>query len=188
MSLIPDFILSAAALTIVWVVLNFLYGLCCSGGEKETPNIVDIVEGLSDDNISELLAAMTKRVVILNWYDRHHLSYILKRTINDEDWDALIRLQGEMADATNDLTREWSENMLAEISSSSRDEDEPVETQKTLEDVLFTLSNNQLRMYAGVTSTTKTKAELVEIILQHFRNNMKKVVDHKLERLANLLS
>jgi hypothetical protein len=42
-------------------------------------------------------------------------------------------------------------------------------------------------MYAGVTSTKKNKAELVDLILQYFQNNMKKVVDKKLERLASLL-
>lgn len=186
-----DFIISAAVLsfacTFLWVLLNFMFGICCDK-KKETPNILDIIDKMSDDDINDLLAAMTKRMVILNWYDRQHLSYILNRPINDEDWDAIVRLQGEMSDATNDLTREWSENMLAEISSSSRHEEDSDEKQNTLEDVLFTLSNNKLRMYAGITSTSKTKAELVEIILQQFHNNMKKVVDRKLERLATLLS
>lgn len=194
MSSATYFILSATILSIVctvlWVVVNFMFGICGLFGDKKKetpPNIFDLVDKMSDDDINDLLAVMTKRVVILNWYDRQHLSYILNRPINDEDWDAIVRLQGEMSDATNDLTREWSENMLADISSRSYEE-EPDEKQKTLEDVLFTLSNNQLRMYAGVTSTSNTKAELVEMILQHFHKNMKKVVDRKLERLATLLS
>lgn len=176
----------SVALLILWVAWNFC---CCSKNDKndEVDEIADKIEALSDEAVHDLLATLTKRLVILNWYDKEHLSSIIERPIGDDDWDAIVLRQEELADATNDLTREWSNAVLDQIASTPEEEDSVDDTQKTLEEVLFTLSNNQLRMYAGVTSTNKTKAELVGLILQHFQNNMKKVVDRKLERIASLL-
>lgn len=154
--------------------------------EMNVMNIIEIVDKMSDDNIHDLLAHLTKRCIILNWYDRDHLSMILGYSIERKDWDVILRRQDEMSDATNDLVQEWADCVIEEISNVS-DEDEQ-DTQKTLEDVLYTLSNNQLRMYAGVTSTNKTKVELVDMILKQLQNNMKKVIDRKLERMASILS
>lgn len=156
--------------------------------EKVEMSITDIIESvdkMQDDHIHDLLAHLTKRCIILNWYDRDHLSMILGYAIDRKEWDVIIRRQDEMADATNDLVHEWADCLLEEISSESHEEQD---TQKTLEEVLHTLSNNQLRLYAGVTSTNKTKAELVDMILQQLQNNMKRVIDRKLERMASLLS
>ena len=156
--------------------------------EKVEMSITDIiasVDKMQDDHIHDLLAHLTKRCIILNWYDRDHLSMILGYAIDRKEWDVIIRRQDEMADATNDLVHEWADCLLEEISSESHEEQD---TQKTLEEVLHTLSNNQLRLYAGVTSTNKTKAELVDMILQQLQNNMKRVIDRKLERMASLLS
>ena len=75
-----------------------------------------VVAEMEEEDIHDLLIEMSKRFVIPTWYDRSHLSTILNRTLSDEDWDAIIRLQGEMAKSINDITREWTENMLEEIS------------------------------------------------------------------------
>jgi len=75
-----------------------------------------VVAEMAEEDIHDLLIEMSKRFVIPTWYDRSHLSTILNRTLSDEDWDAIIRLQGEMAKSINDITREWTENMLEEIS------------------------------------------------------------------------
>jgi hypothetical protein len=173
-------------LLFLWVAWNFF---CGSKNDKndEVEEIAEKIDALSDEDVHDLLAALTKRLVILNWYDKEHLSSIIERPIGDDDWEAIVLRQEELADATNDLTREWSTAVLDQMASEPEEEDEGDEKKKTLEEVLFTLSNNQLRMYAGVTSTNKTKAQLVELILQHFQNNMKKVVDRKLERIASLL-
>lgn len=154
--------------------------------EMNLMNVIEAVDKMSDDNIQDLIAHLSKRCIILNWYDREHLSMILGESVDRKDWDAILRRQGEMAQATNDLVQEWAECIMDEISNASEEDEQ--DTQKTLEDVLYTLSNNQLRMYAGVTSTNKTKVELVNMILQQLQNNMKKVIDRKLERMASLLS
>ena len=175
--------LMSVALLILWAVWNCIFG----SKKDEVGEIAEKIDALPDEAVHDLLATLTKRLVILNWYDKEHLSSIIERPIGDEDWDAIVLRQEELADATNDLTREWSTAVLDQMASEPEEEEEGDEKQKTLEEVLYTLSNNQLRMYAGVTSTNKTKAQLVELILQHFQNNMKKVVDRKLERIASLL-
>lgn len=172
--------LMSVVLLFLWVVWNFF-----CGSKNEVDKIAEKIDQLSDEDVHDLLATLTKRLVILNWYDKEHLSSIIDRSIGDDDWEAIVLRQEELADATNDLTREWTTSVLDQMASVP--EEEEVEKQKTLEEVLYTLSNNQLRMYAGVTSSNKTKAQLVELILQHFQNNMKKVVDKKLERIATLL-
>lgn len=157
--------------------------------EKVNINIVDVIDAvdkMSDDNIHDLIAHLAKRCIILNWYDREHLSMVLGESVDRKDWNVILRRQGDMAEATNDLVREWASCIMEDISNASEEDEQ--DTQKTLEDVLYTLSNNQLRMYAGVTSTNKTKVELVDMILQQLQNNMKKVIDRKLERMASLLS
>jgi hypothetical protein len=175
--------LMSVVLLILWAVWNCIFG----SKKDEVDEIAEKIDALSDEDVHDLLATLTKRLVILNWYDKEHLSSIVERAIGEDDWEVLVRRQEELADATNDLTREWSTAVLDKMASTPEEEEGDDETQKTLEEVLFTLSNNQLRMYAGVTSTNKTKAELVGLILQHFQNNMKKVVDRKLERIASLL-
>jgi len=154
--------------------------------EMKITDIIESVDNMSDDNIHDLLAHLTKRCIILNWYDRDHLSMILGYAIDRKDWDVILRRQDEMADATNDLVQEWADCVMEEISNASEQDEQ--DTQKTLEEVLYTLSNNQLRLYAGVTSTNKTKVELVDMILRQLQNNMKKVIDRKLERMASILS
>ena len=77
-----------------------------------------VVDEMADEDIHDLLVDMSKRFLIPTWYDRSHLSTILNRTISDSDWDSMICFQGEMAKSINDITREWSENMLEEISRS----------------------------------------------------------------------
>lgn len=77
-----------------------------------------VVDEMSDEDIHDLLVDMSKRFLIPTWYDRSHLSTILNRTLSDSDWDSMICFQGEMAKSINDITREWSENMLEEISRS----------------------------------------------------------------------
>lgn len=176
------FFLFIAIGLILWFVSNFFF----KSKKTEVEEIVDKIDMLKDDDIHELLTSITKRFLMLNWYDKEHISSILDRAIDDEDWEVIIRRQEELADATNQLTREWASLVLDELYSPH--EEIQNDSQKTLEEVLYTLSNNQLRMYAGVTSTNKNKAELVEIILQYFQNNIKKVVDKKLERIASLLS
>lgn len=176
------FFLFSAIVLFLWFVSNFFF----KSKKTEVEEIVDKIDMLKDDDIHDVLTSLTKRLVLLNWYDKEHLSSILDRAIDDEDWEVIIRRQEELADATNQLTREWASNVLDELYAPH--EEIQNDSQKTLEEVLYTLSNNQLRMYAGVTSTNKNKAELVEIILQYFQNNMKKVVDKKLERIASLLS
>ena len=175
--------LMSVALFFLWAVWNCLFG----SKKDEVDELVEKIDALPDDAVHDLLAALTKRLVILNWYDKEHLSSITERPISDDDWEVLLRRQEELADATNDLTREWSTSLLDQMATPPEEEEVPDKTQKSMEEVLFSLTNNQLRMYAGVTSTNKTKAELVELILQHFQNNMKKVVDRKLERIASLL-
>lgn len=175
--------LMSVALFFLWAVWNCLFG----SKKDEVDELVEKIDALSDEAVHDLLATLTKRLVILNWYDKEHLSSIAERPISDDDWEVLVRRQEELADATNDLTREWSTAVLDQMATPPEEEEVPDKTQKSLEEVLFSLTNNQLRMYAGVTSTNKTKAELVELILQHFQNNMKKVVDRKLERIASLL-
>ena len=174
------FLFSAIGL-ILWFVSSFF----CKSKKTEVEEIVYKIDMMKDDDIHDVLAFLTKRLVLLNWYDKEHLSSILNRNVDDDDWDVIVRRQEELADATNQLTREWASNVLDELYAP--DEEAQNDSQKTLEEVLYTLSNNQLRMYAGVTSTKKNKAELVDLILQYFQNNMKKVVDKKLERLASLL-
>lgn len=154
--------------------------------EMNVMNVIDAVDKMSDDNIHDIIAHLAKRCIILNWYDREHLSMVLGESVDRKDWNVILRRQGDMAEATNDLVREWASCIMEDISNASEEEEQ--DTQNTLEDVLYTLSNNQLRMYAGVTSTNKTKVELVNMILQQLQNNMKKVIDRKLERMASLLS
>jgi hypothetical protein len=43
--------------------------------------------------------------VILNWYDKEHLSSIIERSIGDDVWEAIVLRQEELADATNDHMR-----------------------------------------------------------------------------------
>jgi hypothetical protein len=90
--------------------------------EESITNITNnkrlVVSEMMDDDIHDLLVDMSKRFVIPTWYDRSHLSCILNRTVSDDDWNEIISLQGEMAKSINDITREWSENMLEEISRS----------------------------------------------------------------------
>ena len=78
-----------------------------------------VVDEMADEDIHDLLVDMSKRFLIPTWYDRSHLSTILNRTISDSDWDSMICFQGEMAISINDITCEWSENMLEEISRSN---------------------------------------------------------------------
>lgn len=77
-----------------------------------------VVDEMADEDIHDLLVDMSKRFLIPTWYDRSHLSTILNRTISDSDWDSMICFQGEMAKSFNDITREWSENLLEENSRS----------------------------------------------------------------------
>lgn len=154
--------------------------------EMNVMNIIDAVDKMSDDNIHDIIAHLAKRCIILNWYDREHLSMVLGESVDRKDWNVILRRQGDMAEATNDLVREWASCIMEDISNASEEDEQ--DTQQTLEDVLYTLSNNQLRMYAGVTSTNKTKVELVDMILRQLQNNMKKVIDRKLERMASILS
>ena len=79
-----------------------------------------VVDKMTDEDIHDLLVDMSKRFLIPTWYDRSHLSTILNRTISDSDWDSMICFQGEMAKSINDITREWSENMLEENSRCSK--------------------------------------------------------------------
>jgi hypothetical protein len=77
-----------------------------------------VVDEMADEDIHDLLVDMSKRFLIPTWYDRSHLSTILNRTLSDSDWDSMICFQCEMAKSFNDITREWSENLLEENSRS----------------------------------------------------------------------
>jgi len=89
-----------------------------SGNVGNVQNKRLVVEEMADEDIHDLLVDMSKRFLIPTWYDRSHLSTILNRTISDSEWDSMICFQDEMAKSFNDITREWSENMLEENSRS----------------------------------------------------------------------
>jgi hypothetical protein len=146
------------------------------------------LSSLSNDELHDILATLTNRMVILNWYDRSYMSEILGQKIDDTFWRSLVDNQDQLADATNQLVHEWASSVQEKLQPEEEEEEEEEENKKTLEEVLGSLSNSQLRKYAGVTSTGKTKAYLVEIIMNQFNQNMKKVVDAKLEKLALLLT
>ena len=148
-------------------------------------SVEEMADNMTDDEVHDLLARLSKRFLILNWYEREHVSCLLGSPVDQKEWDTILRRHEEMADATNDLVREWADHTIDELSNHQDEEQES--EQSTLEDVLYTLSNSQLRLYAGVTSTSKTKAELVDLILQQLQHNMKKVIDRKLDRLASML-
>lgn len=140
---------------------------------------------MSDDDIHDILASLTNRLV-LNWYDKDHMEHILGKRISDTCWYELIRRQDSIAQSVNDLVHRWASTVYNEC-NDTEEEDTHVK-QHTLKEALESLSNTQLRMYAGVVTTGKTKADLISIILDQFNENTKHVVNKKLEKLSTLLN
>uniref|UniRef100_A0A6C0KCQ0 Uncharacterized protein n=1 Tax=viral metagenome TaxID=1070528 RepID=A0A6C0KCQ0_9ZZZZ len=161
---------------------------------RDTQNIQHMMAYLSDDDVHNIIVGLTDRVVILNWYDKQSMSQITGKPVSDECWNAMLKTQDSLYDESNDMVREWSSSVQEYIefnegvNEECNDITDDKEDDKTMEQVLWSLSNSQLRKYAGVTDAGKSKAELVQIIMNHFHHNMKTVVYAKLDKISSLLS
>lgn len=140
---------------------------------------------LSDDDVHNLLAYLTKRMIILNWYTKEDIVELKNEHIDEAIWENMLKNQDDIAAKGDLLMIDW---INSDSKTTTNDEpatlsDEPT----TIEDVLRTLTNNQLKLFAGVTSNY-SKEELVDMIMNHFKENADKVIDKKIERLEKMLS
>jgi hypothetical protein len=160
---------------------------------RDVQDIQHMMAYLSDDDVHNIIAGLTDRVVILNWYDKQSMEQITGKPVSDECWNAMLKTQDSLYDESNEMVRDWSSSVQEYIECNDGcndivDDNDNKEDDNTMEQVLWSLSNSQLRKYAGVTDTGKSKAELVQIIMNHFHHNMKKVVYAKLDKISSLLS
>lgn len=93
--------------------------LCCGfikidHDEEDEENIEENIEedeedeDEDEDDIHDKISSYTKKMVILNWYDRNQMSYIVRHPITDAVWQKLLDNQDNMASACNELVEGWA--------------------------------------------------------------------------------
>lgn len=162
-----------------------------------------------EDEIHNKISSYTEKMVILNWYDRNQISYIVRHPITDVVWQKLLSNQDKMASACNELVEGWALSIIQDnlFDKYSQDKKERLHNEENkgvnegenkgvneendeekLKGVFSTFSNNMLRMYAGISDNNKqTKEELVECVMEILRSNQKKVIQKRLEKLEKML-
>ena len=198
--------------------------LCCGfikiDHDENIENIQNIEEEdeeeEDEDNIHDKISSYTNKMVILNWYDRNQMSYIVRHPITDTVWQKLLDNQDNMASACNELVEGWAlstiqDNLVKEKKEREREKEKEKEREREkdlrntiddteeiekneeyaedkLKNVLSSFSNNLLRLYAGISENNKhNKEELVEIILEMLRQNHRRAIEKRLERLGKML-
>lgn len=189
-----------------WLAISpFL--LCCGCIKVDYENYKnkeeEEIEEEDEDEIHDKISSYTEKLVILNWYDRNQISYIVRHPITDNVWQKLLANQDKMASACNELVEGWALSIIQDNLFEKYKEKKRVNNQENdsenkgineendeekLKNVLSTFSNNMLRMYAGISDNSKqTKDELVECVMEILRENQKKVIQKRLEKLEKML-
>ena len=148
-------------------------------------DIKKYVDTLSDEEIHNLVVDLSNKMIIIGWSTKKYIADEIKeltgKEMSEHIWEEMINKQIGFYEEGDNILDKLIHNVVG-IEIKDIPEKEP-----TLEEVLFTLSNSILRKYAGVTSNL-SKQELVNIIMENFKNNSNKVIDTKLEKLEKQLS
>lgn len=170
-------------LFIVSFCISYIFTLIYNHSKKN--NIKQYIKNLSDNEMNNLLVDLSNKMIIIGWSTKKYIADEIKElTGNDMTeniWEEMIQKQISFYEEGDTILDKLIHNVVG-IEIKDIPEKEP-----TLEEVLFTLSNSMLRKYAGVTSNF-SKQELVNIIMENFKNNSNKVIETKLEKLEKQLS
>jgi len=134
-------------------------------------------DALTNDEIHDLLCHLTKRFVILGWYQKEDIETVINKKITDEEWRDVLEKQNK------------EENILG--SSNSIIKEFFGVKDYSLKNFLANLPLKDLKLYAGVSNNSFTKTELASTISQNLEEkkeqNRQNIINSKLEKLRKQL-
>ena len=136
------------------------------------------VDTLTNDEIHDLLCHLTKRFVILNWYQKEDIECLIDKNVTEEEWKEILEKQNKDQQSC-DLLSKKSNRITKEFLGIFED--------YKFEELLLSLSFKDLKLYAGVTNNSYNKEELAKIICEQLEENKNQVIEAKLEKLKKQL-
>jgi hypothetical protein len=180
-------------------------------GIESKPNIYEILDELTDNEVEKVIIHLSNRVIIPAYFTKQKIQQIVlsDNTITfmnyDELWKYLIDNNDVLTDDYNYIMEDLIQNItnnynvtdedISDISDDISDETNEIPDEKqdekkdnTLESALQTLPYSILQEYAGINNKSKTKTQLVEIIINNFYLIKTKMEERKLKILNKQLS
>jgi len=154
------------------------------------------VNTLDNDEIHDLLAHLSQRMLIVKWYQKEDIESIINTSISQEDWESTLQ---KLNSVDYDTISEPVDNSVKEYfrEKVSRDEDweDSEEDMLTLSSQLSAqlskLTSRKLAFYAGVNNNSLSKDKLIKLICERFLGylceNKRDVINKKLENLHRQL-
>ena len=185
-------------------ILNLLSNICKN--IKPSPTIIQLIDKLPDDDFEQIINLIKTRFIIPKYYTKNSIiKLISKNNLNNIDllWKYLLDNNNILSNEYDDIMMEFIENYYSIKNDNLEEKNsnielntnkntinnllESVTSNNTLENLLETLSYGKLQEYSGTNNNSKTKTELIKIIMENFNKLKKKLNERKLNILNKQL-